>query len=341
MKVQNRLIFSGIAGAVLAFAATFTNPLLPSGADPWVTFRGGFYYYTNTTGRNLTLWKTRDITDLKDAEKKVVWTPPQSGPDSHDIWAPELHRIGDRWYIYFAADAGKNDSHRIWVVENPSEDPLAGEWTLKGKVSDATDKWAIDATVFENAGTEYMVWSGWPDDKDGEQDIYIARLKNPWTVAGPRVRLSAPQYPWEKVGDLPGPRHVNVNEGPEILKHAGRIFLTYSASGCWTNNYELGLMVASEKSDPMKASSWRKLAEPVFTSSPEAHAFGTGHNGFFQSPDGKQDWIIYHANPEPNQGCGGHRSPRMQPFTWKSDGMPDFGRPVPAGEPLQKPSGLN
>ena len=115
---------------------TFVNPLLPSGADPWVTSRNGFYYYMNTTGSNLTIWKTRSMADLASAEKKVVWQPPANGPYSRDVWAPELHFLRGKWYIYFAADAGTNASHRIWVLENNAEDPLAGEWQMKGKAAD-------------------------------------------------------------------------------------------------------------------------------------------------------------------------------------------------------------
>src|SRR5665213_564327 len=288
--------------------AVFTNPLLPSGADPWVAYRDGFYYYMETTGSNLTIWKTRDITALGSAEKKVVWRPPASGPYSRDIWAPELHYLAGKWYIYFAADERGNESHRIWVLENASQDPVGGEWVFKGKASDPSDKWAIDATVFENQSQMYLAWSGWPGDRDGEQDIYIAHLKNPWTVDGNRVRLSAPQNKWEEHGNLPG-RHVDVNEGPEFLVHGDNVFLVYSASGCWTDDYELGMLRASVRGDLMKASSWRKTPQPVFTSSAPAHAFGAGHNGFFQSPDGKEDWIIYHANPEPGEGCASKRSP--------------------------------
>lgn len=332
---------------------TLTNPLLPSGADPWVIFRNGFYYYMNTTGHNLTIWKTRHVADLKTAGKKVVWTPPSSGPYSHDIWAPELHYLRGRWYIYFAADAGSNKSHRLWVLENSSSDPLQGKWTMKGKLADVSDKWAIDGSVFENRGALYAIWSGWQGDENGTQSIYIAELRNPWTVKGKRARISTPEHPWEEVGDLPlrgnpeqnpgadtgNPVHVNVNEGPEIIEHGDKLFLIYSASGCWTNFYELGMMTASVSSDLLKPSSWRKEPLPVFWESPEAHAYGTGHNGFFKSPDGKQDWIIYHANSEPNQGCGKNRAPRAQPFTWNADGTPHFGRPVPLGKSIPAPSG--
>jgi GH43 family beta-xylosidase len=325
-----------LAQAPSAAGNTFTNPLLPSGPDPWVITWKGNYYYMNTTGQNLTLWKTPDITDLRHAEKKVVWTPETEKPWSKGIWAPELHRWGNKWYIYFAADAGKNDSHRIYVIENPSDDPIEGEWTFKGKVADATDRWAIDADLFQVNGVHYLLWSGWKGDTNGEQDIFIARMSDPWTIDSPRTLISAPTFPWEKVGDLPR-LHVNVNEGPEALIHGEKVFVFYSASGCWTDFYAIGAVVASTSSNLLDPASWKKFDHPFFKQDPKAGIYGPGHNGFFKSLDGKQNWIIYHANPASHDGCGAARSPRIQPFTWNADGTPSLGTPVPAGQPLEKP----
>ena len=335
------LIAASSIAAAQTGSETFHNPLLASGPDPWVIAQDGLYYYMNSTGENLTIWKTSDITDLAHAEKKIVWTPPPTGPYSKELWAPELHRFDGKWYIYFAADEGRNEGHRIYVVENPAADPLQGTWTFKGKVGDATDKWAIDASVFEDKGKRYIVWSGWEGDSDGEQRIYIAHLKNPWTVDSKRVLLSYPQYPWEHVGDLldrPSMPHVNVNEGPEILQHDGDIFLVYSGSACWTDYYELGVVRAKSGANLLDAASWSKYDHPFFKQDRAAHVFGPGHNGFFKSPDGKEDWIIYHANPESGQGCGGHRSPRIQKFSWNPDGTPDFGTPTATEVAISKPS---
>ena len=324
--------------------ATFHNPLLPTGPDPWVEYKDGFYYYMNTTEKNLTLWKTRNMADLKSADKKVIWIPPASGPYSHDIWAPEIHFLEGKWYIYFGADAAKNDTHRIWVLENASPDPMQGEWTLKGKVADPADKWAIDPSVFEDHGQLYLIWSGWEDDVNGTQSIYIARLKNPWTVEGQRARISTPEYAWEKVGDTPkqwrpeNPQHIDVNEGPEMLKHDDKLFLIYSASACWTDDYELGMLTATYGSNLLDTASWKKSPEPVFKESPENKVYGPGHNSFFKSPDGKQDWILYHANSKPNEGCSHFRASRAQQFTWNADGTPNFGVPVSAKTPLPRPS---
>lgn len=326
-------------------ATAFVNPVLPSGADPWITFRDGYYYYMNSTGHDLEIWKTRSVPELATAEHRVVWTPPATGPYSHELWAPELHFIQGCWYIYFAADAGTNETHRIYVVQNCSADPLSGSFTFKGKVADSTDRWAIDPTILQEQGHIYMLWSGWPGATNGQQNIYIAELSNPWTVSSPRVLLSYPEYPWEHVGDL-SPRnavipmpHVNVNEGPEILEHGDSVFLIYSASGCWTDYYELGMLRSSIHSNPLDLAAWHKSDHPVFWQSPKGMAYGTGHNSFFQSPDKKQWWILYHANPAPGEGCSNDRAPRAQPFTWNPDGIPDFGRPVPLNQPLLRPSG--
>ncbi len=324
---------------------TLTNPLLPSGPDPWVILRDGFFYYMNTTGGDLTIWKTRRIEDLGTATKKIVWSPPETGPYSHDIWAPELHFLRGKWYIYFAADDGSNQTHRIFVLENGASDPTTGTWTFKGRLADATDRWAIDPTILREGKKEYVIWSGWEGAENGVQGIYIAELDNPWTIRGKRTLLSHSEYPWEKVGDLPNardprePLHVDVNEGPEILQHNGQTFLVYSADGCWTDYYELGMLTQKPGSDPLEASSWTKTPTPVFRGSADRGVYAPGHNAFFRSPDGKEDWILYHANPGPGQGCDGQRSPRAQRFSWKPDGTPDFGEPISAGSPVPPPSG--
>lgn len=319
---------------------TFTNPVLPTGPDPWVFKWHGHYYFTATTKQNLTLWETDDITDLRNAKREVVWTPEHGKPWSKAIWAPELYRWEDKWYLYFAATDRQASDRRIYVVENPSQDPMTGTWTLKGQVTDASDHWAIDPDVFEVHGTHYLLWSGWPGNTRGVQNIYIARMKNPWTIDSSRTLLSTPTYPWEKHSEHPrnGEDVLLVNEGPEALVHDRTVYVTFSASACWTDEYALGLLAAQENSDLLSAASWKKFDHPVLQEDPVRGVYGPGHNGFFKSPDGAEDWIIYHANSGPHEGCGEMRSPRIQRFTWNADGTPNFGEPDAAHVPLAKPS---
>src|SRR5690606_26063170 len=155
----------------------------------------------------------------------------------------------------------------------------------------------------------------------GIQQLYIAKMSNPWTIEGERVQISEPEYDWEM--------HGLVNEGPQILRNQdGEIFIIYSASGCWTDDYALGMLSFNEEGDPLNPDDWVKNPEPVLTKHPGNGAFGPGHNSFFKSPDGTEDWIIYHANPMSGQGCGGNRSTRIQKFTWTDEGEPYFGEPV-------------
>jgi GH43 family beta-xylosidase len=129
-----------------------------------------------------------------------------------------------------------------------------------------------------------------------------------------------------------------VNEGPEVLKHDGKTFIVFSASHCRTSRYALGMLTYAG-GDPLESSSWVKSPEPVFESNAANKVFGPGHNGFFKSPDGTEDWIVYHANDMRIDGCDMGRSTRAQRFTWNADGTPNFGVPVQLGEELDGPSG--
>lgn len=310
---------------------TFSNPVLPSGPDPWVAQRDGWYYYTNTLGNRIALWKTRDMARLGEASPVTVWRAPASGPNSTSVWAPELHYLRGKWYLYYsAADrAHDDDAHRhSFVLENASADPTRGEWIDKGMLR--TDHNGIDGTVFELRGRLYFVYSAYIGD---HSDLIIAAMSNPWTLSGPQVDIAHPTYGWEMQGGR------KILEGPEFLRGpSGKLFLTYSASACWSDDYALGLLSAGADADPTEPSAWTKSAQPAFAQSPRNGVYAPGHNGFFKSPDGRQDWIIYHANSGPGWKCDRRRSPRIQPFHWRDDGTPDFGVPVKAGVPMAAPS---
>ncbi len=322
-------------------ADTFTNPLLPSGADPWTIFHDGMYYYVKSEGTSIALLRTPDITELRSAEKKVIWTAPPGTDHSKEIWAPEIHSLRGNWYVYVAADDGQNANHRMFALENTSQDPFTGSFKVKSKLeTDADDNWAIDGSVFEKRGELYFIWSGWaePPTDSETQNIYIAHMSNPWTIDSDRVMLSTPQLPWERHWEgLPRP--VYVNEGPQMLAHGDKMHIVYSASGCWTPHYSLGMLTADREADPMDPNAWTKSQQPVFKQSPKRGVYGPGHNCFFKSPDGTEDWILYHANDNAVDGCGDKRSPRAQPFHWSEDDTPIFGEPVATSTRLEKPSG--
>src|SRR5687768_5763139 len=104
---------------------SFTNPLLPSGPDPWIIRKDNFYYYTHTLGNRIALWKTAKVSELKDAPVQTVWSAPATGPNSRNVWAPELHFINNKWYLYYTAgSSGDLATQRTFVLENANADPL-------------------------------------------------------------------------------------------------------------------------------------------------------------------------------------------------------------------------
>ena len=313
-------------------AGTFTNPVR-NGADPWVMQKDGFYYYTQTMGNRIVLWKTASMSQLGVATMATVYTPPSGSANSANMWAPEIHFLDGKWYIYYTAGSGPDDSQRTWVLENSSPDPMQGSWTDKGRIFAAdADFWAIDGTILEQGGKRYFVWSGRPDLSRQNQNLYIALMNSPWTLAATSTMISKPDQSWEING---GP----VNEAPEQLSRGGKNFLVYSASGCWTDDYALGMLTLKESGNPLVAADWTKVSQPVFTKKTAGNAYGPGHNAFFKSKDGTEDWIIYHANNNSNDGCSEKRTIRMQKFTWNTDGTPSFGTPVSAGAAIAVPAG--
>jgi len=326
---------AGLTPAALAQqkpAATFSNPLRDEGPDPWVAQYGGYYYYTNTMGRNITLWKSKDLSAIRHAPATVVWAPPATGPNSSQIWAPELHRLDGKWYLYYTASdkTDPDDNHRyVFVLENAAADPTTGTWTDRGKVN--TKYTGLDGSVFEQGGKRYFLYSAYV----GPQSVLaIAPMTNPWTIAADReVIIAKPTYDWEKGGGR------QILEGPEFLPgKKGQLLVVYSASACWDDNYCLGMLTARKGADPLKPESWTKIAQPVFKPSAENSVWGTGHNCFTKSPDGREDWLVYHAKTAADGKCEG-RSSRMQKFSWHADGTPDFGAPVSLSQSQPKPSG--
>jgi GH43 family beta-xylosidase len=311
---------------------TFCNPIIASAADPWVHKHiDGSYYFMSTQAGRLELTQSTSLTGLTHGRKKTIWSPESGGRYSYNLWAPEIHWLDGKWYIYYTAnDGGGDESRRICVLENEATDPMEGEWVWKGALP--TPVPGLDGTVMTVSNQHYFLYAGYGHFPDYGSAIYIARMTNPWTLEGDHILLTAPTLDWEKQGGMA------INEGPVSLHRNGRIFLIYSASTTWSEDYALGMLTMDEAADPMTPSSWTKSAQPVFHKNVENGVYATGHNSFTQSPDGKEDWIIYHALPAPGADVG-LRATRMQKFDWNPDGTPDFGVPLSDTHEIAMPSG--
>ncbi len=319
------LLLAGLLTAALATAPrTFRNPISP-GADPCLTFYKGWYYLSVTTGRDVRIKRARRLDDLKDAEATTVYHSDDPA-QSHAVWAPEFHRFDGKWYLYVTAGGEPEPSHRMWVAEGRGDTPM-GPYTFKAKLrTDLKDEfYAIDGHPFRTLdGRMWFVWCGRPSETG--QGLYISRMKNPWTLEGPRQALLVDGFGCKFV-----------REGPETLQRNGKVFLVYSACGADTPEYRLGMTVASQKADLTDPAAWKQDPKPLFQRDDEAGVYGPGHNFFFRSPDGKEDWNAYHAKPSTRLDYG-ERDTRAQRVTWK-DGRPFLGTPVSTDTNVIAPSG--
>lgn len=277
----------------------YNEPWIMQRADPYVYLHtDGWYYFTASVPNYdcIVLRRAKSLAELPDAEETVIWKKHASGPMSKHIWAPELHFLFGKWYIYFAGGE-KEDVWKIrpYVLECQGDDPISDAWIEKGKMHRAPEdefsfeSFSLDGTVFENKGEWYYVWAEKVGVGRQISNLYIAKMENGYTLKTVQVLLTTPDYDWERVGFW-------VNEGPGVIRHNGKLFLTYSASETGIA-YCVGMLTADENADLLDPLSWKKERYPVLKSFEEKEIYGPGHNSFTKDEEGN-DIIVYHARKE-------------------------------------------
>lgn len=252
--------------------------------------------------------------------------PPPDTEYSADLWAPELHAVSGRWYIYFAAGhpAAGNKSHRMYVLGGPpaSSDPITGgQWDFLGPVRGMPPtQWAIDGTIAPLNNSLYFVYSGWPlengdRDDDRQQQLFIMALASPTEGASAPVMISRPEHAWE-CSDGKG-----INEGPQFLAAPdGRwLGLVYSCAGSWTRDYKMNTLQFLG-GDPLDPRAWRKADRPLIAAGSRG-PFGPGHGSFLDL--GGEVVGVFHATDRETDGWE-NRKARVQRVIFTEQG-PEMG----------------
>lgn len=320
---------------------TYSNqPIVLERADPWVyKHTDGYYYFTGSVPgyRSIEVRRAKTLAGLADGEIMTVWQVPDEGLMSRLIWAPEIHFINEKWYIYFAAadDDSRRDRdshHRMFVIENSHPDPMNTDWEGKGQIITQFESFSLDGTVFENKGKLYYIWAQQDPRIPGNSNLYLSEMESPWTLTGKQLLLSIPEYDWEKIG-------YKVNEGPAAILKNGKVFVTYSGSAT-DENYAMGLLWADEDANLLNGFSWHKSPTPVFVSSEEYSQYGPGHNSFTRDEADQFDVLVYHARPEKNREGDPLDNPNRHAFIkrieWDEAGFPVFGTPGAVGDLSEK-----
>ena len=307
---------------------TFNQPWILQRADPYIyRHTDGIYYFTASVPAydKIILRSSDTLVGLQTAPEHEVWHKHESGPQSIHIWAPELHYLFGKWYIYYAG-ADKDDiwALRPYVLECQGQDPMKDPWIEKGKMTRADEDefsfeaFSLDGTVFLVNGEWYYIWAEKVGVGKQISNLYIAHMKNGYTLDTVQVLLTTPDYDWERYGFW-------VNEGPAVIQRDGKIFVTYSASDTGIH-YCMGMLSADADSDLLDPRSWKKERYPVLSSNAEVGVYGPGHNSFTTDEDGN-DILVYHARTETeivgDPLYNPNRHTMLMKFGWR-DGRPVF-----------------
>lgn len=275
------------------------KPWIMQRADPYVYLHSdGYYYFTASVPSydKIVLRRSKSLEGLADAEEVSVWEKHTSGPMSQHIWAPELHYLQGKWYIYFAAGEKENVWEiRPYVLMCEDKDPITGKWIEQGKLQNSDDDefsfkaFSLDMTVFENKQRLYCIWAEKVSVGKQISNLYIAEMETPSKLKTAQVLLTTPDYDWERHGFW-------VNEGAAILKRGKNIYMTYSASETGIN-YCMGMLTATVDDDLLDPRVWKKERYPVLETDISKCIYGPGHNSFTKGPNG-EDVMVYHARTE-------------------------------------------
>ncbi|WP_346858904.1 family 43 glycosylhydrolase [uncultured Draconibacterium sp.] len=273
------------------------TPLVEQRADPFIyKHTDGYYYFTGSVPSYdcIEIRKSKTLKGLKDAETFNVWYKHKTGPMSQHIWAPEIHYLDGKWYVYFAgSEVDDVWKLRPYVIECKGQDPLKDEWIELGQMqaADGDNKtfidFSLDATIFENKGKRYFCWAEKTGGQFAASNLYLAEMESPIKLKTTQFMLTTPDYDWERVDFW-------VNEGPAVIKNNGKIYITFSASATGAC-YCMGMMEADEESDILDRNSWKKSRFPVLETDYEKKIFGPGHNCFTVAEDDKTPLCVYHA----------------------------------------------
>ncbi len=298
---------------------SFTNPIRNNGADPWLFYCDGYYYYTATTGSTVGIAKTANIGDMPYAEYKTVYDPEDGHEWSRNLWSPEIHYYSDEeigegnggWYLFVACDDGDNVDHRMYVVKCLDGDNLLGRWgnpvtgevnvpqrVVANDIEGFDDIWAAGMSEIRINGKLYMLYITEADRNTANmhQTINIIEMTNPWTIVGQSKVICRSEYDWEMGGYSynaeTGKAYPKVVEGSTaVYAEDGSVYIIYSGSGYWTTQYNLA-QLKYIGGDPLEITSWEKSPEPILYKSDNIN--GCGHASYVTDTDG-QGWVCYHA----------------------------------------------
>jgi GH43 family beta-xylosidase len=329
--------------------STFSNPVYDGYfADPFVLkTRDGYFAYgtghgPERDGRQFPILRSADLSRWEYLGGALAPLPPEGGVTPFTAyWAPEVAEHEGRYYLYYsAATGGLDETHRLRVAiaerpEGPFQD--AGRITLSGEFANV---FCIDAHPFHDpkTGKWYLFFAtDFFTERVGTGTAVVPLADDLRSAAGPAqtvLRASAEWHVYERNRPLYGKTWSawHTVEGPFVWHHAGRYYCFYSGGNWQTHAYGVGYGVADDPLGPY-VDQWNKEGPSVLRAI-EGKVLGPGHNSVIVGPDGRTEYLVYHA-------WDAQRTARrmfIDPLIWMEDGTGHPPRPRCTGPTLDASS---
>lgn len=311
-----------------AIVKEYPFPMIINRADPDVLFYQNMYYYisTNDDGQgDFSIRCSETIEGIAYAQDYLFLVPKVSGDMSGCNWAPELHVINDDlWMLFASGTTGEWNSVQSRMMKCSGNPLHAQDWEEPVRMLKHDGSYlcetgiTLDMTYFKDGNEHYLVWAQRDVARlsgrsyNDSSNIMIAKTSPhmPYQLISEAVEICHPRYGWSR-------RTTEVVEGPFILKHEDKIFITFSGSGV-DETYVVGLLTATSGSDLCDPTLWKETGYPILASEHVNGQYGPGHNSFTVDEFGR-DVFIFHAKPDNKKGCR-HISART--VHWAADGTP-------------------
>lgn len=137
--------------------------------DPSTIIKSGVNYYVFTTGDNIPMTYSTNLTNWTWGTSVFTSTPSwitgYVPGFTKNFWAPDLAWFNNRWNMYYSCSTFGSATSAIGLVTAPAISQSAGTtWTDRGVVvssSSSSDVNAIDPSILVDGSNVYMAYGSW------------------------------------------------------------------------------------------------------------------------------------------------------------------------------------
>lgn len=277
--------------------------------DPFVLRHNGMYYlYCTTPGdkSGIKCFSSPDLVNWQPAGKlgnafctDITWA----------AYAPEVvyDQSSGKFYMY-TAEGSEHSDHAVLVADDPAGPFTLVSWRIQGLTTHVA---SIDGHVFVDDDGQWYFYKAY------ENDIWCYKMNSPTSIDNSSGKIV--------VNRMNGGGFTAWTEGPFVIKHNGKYYLTYTGNHCWSEGYRINYAVSDT---PWGDYCFKELGDnPLLV---HQNAFqsttvesyenydGVGHSSTVMGPNLDSYYIVYHSI---HRGVEGQRHTRIDRLAFDGESM--------------------